>query len=281
MQVCRTLTVILYDQNPLHLQKVQGNADCVMMKVSREYCANNSLSRLGEFKEPCLYFLVDDFNRIYIGQARQFSERVKDHLSKKDWWTKAYVFVSDAGRYDTACVEYLEYLAVREAQELQRYDCSENKQTPSNPTLRSYERPKMEKDFQEIKFFLTYERCFAFEKPESPQEAEDTKTIFSMIYKGCLSQGYIEDWNSRRFCLMKGAEISPTTTLSFTKHRQRDELLRHCTKGKGGIFILNGDYSFSSPSMAASCCSGHSQNGLAIWKDADAVPLKQYIENKQ
>lgn len=277
----RSLIVIIPDGNPHHLQKVVGSADCVMMIVSREYCQTHNLFDVKELTLPALYVLADDDRKVYIGQAKQFAERVKDHLVKKPWWTRAYVFVSDGRRYHTASIEYLEYLAIRAAQMGVGYDCSENKQTPSNPTLPIYERPQYDEVFEQIKFFLEYERCFAFNTGEDKEEQVLPQMIFSMTYKKCLSTGYIEDWETRRFCLQKGSEISPITTPSFNSKQQRDNLLKHCSKGKGGIFILDKDYSFSSPSMAATCCAGHPQNGLTSWKDSDGILLKQHIENKQ
>lgn len=291
MEVVRTLTTILYDKNPLHLQKVQGISDCVMMVVSREFCESHSLSSIHEFHEPTLYILTDDREKVYIGQARSFANRVKDHLAKKDWWTKAYVFVSDAGRYDIASVDYLEYLAITTAQKINRYDCSENKQTPNQPTLRSYERPKMDEAFEEVKFFLNYERCFVFVAKEemailsstelSNEVCEHFPTRFYLKGKDCDAEGYIKDFASNHFVVLKGSKISSSTTALFRDNKQREQLLQKCRLGKGGVFLLQEDYEFSSPSGASTCCLGSSSNGWIVWKDAEGHALKQYLEENK
>lgn len=285
MEELRSLTVIFYDANPLHLQKVVGNADCVMIAVSREYCATHNLYATKELTKPSVYVLTDEKRKVYIGQARQFADRVKDHLTKKDWWTKAYVFVSDSGRYDAAHIEYLEYLAIREAQETDAYDWSENKQTPNNPTLRFHERNKMSEAFQEIKFLLKYERCFVFIKTDSllpithsKQELQEefSPPIFYVQSKGCVAKGHFREKGSKEFVLLKGSKIRPNTVASFKEREQRNALLKHCTLGKEGVYILNENYQFDSPSGASSCCLGRPSNGWNDWKDANGNPLKTY-----
>lgn len=298
----RSFTVILYDCNPLHLQKVWGSADCIMMKVSRDYCNGNSLSNIEEFKKPCLYILVDENEKAYIGQAKSFSHRVKDHLSKKGWWTQAYVFVSDAGRYHTASVEYLEYRAILAAQEAERYDSSENKQTPSTPTLPPHEHSQMNEAFREIKYFLKYERCLLFEQSENatskvvPTESilltqstpisptvaeylsvEQQPILFCTKAKGCVAKGHYFIDGSNRFVVLKGSEISPTTAAHFA-HKSREQCLLNSIKTKAGKLILQEDYIFSSPSTASSCCIGRSSNGKEEWKDSEGRSLKHYIE---
>lgn len=300
----RSFTVILYDHNPLHLQKVWGSADCVMMKVSREYCSSHNLSNIDEFTKPCLYILVDEQEKAYIGQARAFASRVKDHLAKKNWWTRAYVFVSDSGRYHTASVEYLEYRAILEAQEIARYDCSENKQTPGTPTLPSHEHSQMNEALREIKYFLKYERCLIFEKPkpvtdssglvkelEKTQDTianaltleiatttEEDLHLFYVHNKGHVAQGYYPNDGTKSLVVLKGSEIVAQPCASFKTHKLRELLIQHCEKSEDDKWILRQDYQFESPSTAASCCLGRSSNGWEAWKDADGRTLKQYIE---
>lgn len=297
----RSFTVILYDHNPLHLQKVWGSADCIMMKVSREYCNSNNLSNIEEFKKPCLYILADENEKAYIGQAKAFCNRVKDHLSKKDWWTRAYVFVSDSGRYHTASVEYLEYRAILEAQEAARYDYSENKQTPGTPTLPPHEHSQMNEALREIKYFLKYERCLVFEKskellppPYVIDESEVSSAAFSssapveaplllsplftLHCKGHVAKGYYINDGTNRFIVLKDSEIVGEVQQSFHHHKQRAQLLQHCSQNKEGKLILCEDFTFSSSSTASSCCTGASKSGLSSWKDSEGRTLQQYID---
>lgn len=160
----RTLKVVIPDGNPLNYKQVVGGSDCVMHVLSRSFCISEHLNELKGMQRPALYLLIDEKGKGYIGQTKGFAARVKDHLAKKPWWTRAYVFVSASGLYNTANVEYLEYIAIRAAQESASYDMSDNGQTPTNPTLHEWDRPEFDEVFEQIKFFLLCERCFIFEK---------------------------------------------------------------------------------------------------------------------
>lgn len=178
----RTLKVIIHTENPHDHQKVMGTSDCVMTVLSRRFCEKMDLSKIDEMKKPALYLLVDGERKAYIGQTRSFNSRVKDHLGKKKWWTRAYVFVSDAGRYNTASIEYLEYLAIQEGLAVGIYDLSDNWQIPTEPTLQKWDRNEYDEIFEGIKFFLEYERCFVFVKPEVNAQADTSlqkETTFS------------------------------------------------------------------------------------------------------
>ena len=174
----RTLKVIIHTENPHDHQKVRkGKLDCVMTVLSRRFCEVADLSKIEEMDRPCLYLLVDEGRKAYIGQTTSFRVRVKDHLGKKRWWTRAYVFVSGSNQYDQASITYLEYLAIREGLVTGSYDLSENGQKPTKPILQEGDSSDYDEIFEEIKFFLEYERCFVFSKMEEKAKAPLQKEI--------------------------------------------------------------------------------------------------------
>ena len=167
-----TLKVIIHTENPHDHQKVRkGKLDCVMTVLSRRFCEIADLSKIEEMDRPCLYLLVDEGRKAYIGQTTSFRVRVKDHLGKKRWWTRAYVFVSGSNQYDQASITYLEYLAIREGLATGSYDLSENGQKPTKPILQEGDSSDYDEIFEEIKFFLNYERCFVFTKMSAQADA--------------------------------------------------------------------------------------------------------------
>lgn len=290
----RTLKVIIHTENPHDHQKVMGTSDCVMTVLSRRFCEKMDLSKIDEMKKPALYLLVDEERKAYIGQTRSFNSRVKDHLVKKKWWTRAYVFVSDAGRYNTASIEYLEYLAIQEGLAAGTYDLSDNWQTPTEPTLQKYDRNEYDEIFEEIKFFLEYERCFVFVKPEVnaqadaplqkeviiPQPVAKDCPVFYLNHTNhtCVARGYPLNDGTKSFVVLKGSEISVKE--SNTKGGSaRVEMLKHCTLYGDEKYVLNEDFVFDSPSGAAGACLGRNSNGYAEWKTEAGVTLKSYLEN--
>ena len=290
----RTLKVIIHTENPHDHQKVMGTSDCVMTVLSRRFCEKMDLSKIDEMKKPALYLLVDEERKAYIGQTRSFNSRVKDHLGKKKWWTRAYVFVSDAGRYNTASIEYLEYLAIQEGLAVGIYDLSDNWQIPTEPTLQKYDRNEYDEIFEGIKFFLEYERCFVFVKPEVNAQADTPLQKESIIPQlvakdcpvfylnhtnhTCVARGYPLNDGTKSFVVLKGSEISVKE--SNTKGGSaRVEMLKHCTLCGDGKYVLNEDLVFKTPSGASGACLGQSSNGYDVWKTEDGVMLKSYLEN--
>lgn len=290
-----TLKVIIHTENPHDHQKVRkGKLDCVMTVLSRRFCEIADLSKIEEMDRPCLYLLVDEGRKAYIGQTTSFRVRVKDHLGKKRWWTRAYVFVSGSNQYDQASITYLEYLAIREGLITGSYDLSENGQKPTKPILQEGDSSDYDEIFEEIKFFLEYERCFVFVKPEVntkpeeplqqkvvvPQPAAKEYPLFFLRHTNhtCVARGYPLNDGTNSFVVLKGSEISVKE--SNTKGGSaRVEMLKHCTLRGDDKYVLNEDFVFDSPSGASSACLGRSSNGYDIWKTEAGVTLKSYLEN--
>ena len=290
-----TLKVIIHTENPHDHQKVRkGKLDCVMTVLSRRFCEIADLSKIEEMDRPCLYLLVDEGRKAYIGQTTSFRVRVKDHLGKKRWWTRAYVFVSGSNQYDQASITYLEYLAIHEGLATGAYDLSENGQRPTKPILQEGDSSDYDEIFEEIKFFLEYERCFVFVKPEVntkpeeplqqkvvvPQPAAKEYPLFFLRHTNhtCVARGYPLNDGTKSFVVLKGSEISVKE--SNTKGGSaRVEMLKHCTLCGDEKYVLNEDLVFKTPSVASGACFGQSSNGYEVWKTEAGVTLKSYLEN--
>ena len=290
-----TLKVIIHTENPHDHQKVRkGKLDCVMTVLSRRFCEIADLSKIEEMDRPCLYLLVDEGRKAYIGQTTSFRVRVKDHLGKKRWWTRAYVFVSGSNQYDQASITYLEYLAIHEGLATGAYDLSENGQRPTKPILQEGDSSDYDEIFEEIKFFLEYERCFVFVKPEVntkpeeplqqkvvvPQPAAKEYPLFFLRHTNhtCVARGYPLNDGTNSFVVLKGSEISVKE--SNTKGGSvRVEMLKHCTLYGDEKYVLNEDLVFKTPSGASGACLGRSSNGYDVWKTEAGMTLKSYLEN--
>ena len=290
-----TLKVIIHTENPHDHQKVRkGKLDCVMTVLSRQFCEKMDLSKIDEMKKPALYLLVDEERKAYIGQTTSFCSRVKNHLRNKEWWTRAYVFVSASNQYDPASITYLEYLAIHEGLATGSYDLSENGQRPTKPILQEGDSSDYDEIFEEIKFFLEYERCFVFVKPEVNAQADTPLQKESIIPQlvakdcpvfylnhtnhTCVARGYPLNDGTKSFVVLKGSEISVKE--SNTKGGSaRVEMLKHCTLCGDEKYVLNEDLVFKTPSGASGACFGQSSNGYDVWKTEAGVTLKSYLEN--
>ena len=290
-----TLKVIIHTENPHDHQKVRkGKLDCVMTVLSRRFCEIADLSKIEEMDRPCLYLLVDERRKAYIGQTTSFRVRVKDHLGKKRWWTRAYVFVSGSNQYDQASITYLEYLAIREGLATGSYDLSENGQKPTKPILQEGDSSDYDEIIEEIKFFLNYERCFVFVKPEvntKPEEPLQQKVVvpepaakeYPLFFlrhtnHSCVAKGYPLNDGTKSFVVLKGSEVSVKES-NDKGGSARVEILKHCTLRGDDKYVLNEDLIFKTPSGASRACLGRSSNGYDVWKTEAGVTLKSYLEN--
>ncbi len=81
-----------------------------------------------ELNTPALYMLLGENDTLipeaYIGETESFKDRVKDHDYKKEFWQKAFIFISKDGTMTKADVQYLEHRAFAEAKAANRYSLS-------------------------------------------------------------------------------------------------------------------------------------------------------------
>ncbi len=246
-----TLKVIIHTENPHDHQKVRkGKLDCVMTVLSRRFCEIADLSKIEEMDRPCLYLLVDEGRKAYIGQTTSFCSRVKNHLRNKEWWTRAYVFASASNQYDPASITYLEYLAIREGLATGSYDLSENGQKPTKPILQEGDSSDYDEVFEEIKFFLEYERCFVFVKPEVNAQADTSlqkeitfsiestasKSVAEMVSSEPIEpQPIVKTFSPDAIVSRPGANQPP---LFFLRHTKKTRVARGYPLNDGTSFVV-------------------------------------------
>ena len=244
-----TLKVIIHTENPHDHQKVRkGKLDCVMTVLSRRFCEIADLSKIEEMDRPCLYLLVDEGRKAYIGQTTSFCSRVKNHLRNKEWWTRAYVFASASNQYDPASITYLEYLAIREGLATGSYDLSENGQKPTKPILQEGDSSDYDEIFEEIKFFLEYERCFVFtkmeEKAKAPLQKEITFSTESTASKAVAEtvssepikpKPIVKTFSPDAIVSRPGANQPP---LFFLRHTKKTRVARGYPLNDGTSFVV-------------------------------------------
>ncbi len=224
-----------------------------------------------ELDKPCFYILTGEDNgeRIaYIGQAASFKHRVIDHKQKKEFWDTAYVLVaSDKESLTTTDVQYLEYSALRHAQDVGAYKLTENKQKPNKPTLSKHREADLEQVYSELIQLTEFVGCDIFVKSENTNNQ-----IFYIKAKGIVAHGYY-DTNSHQFIVQKGSELVADAVESFKNKKQRNELIAQSAETKAGKIVLKKDLNFSSPSGASGFVLGRPSNGWDDWKDKDGNKL--------
>ena len=234
-------------------------------------------SLLGEFlKMPesgqvALYLLFgqtpeSDYT-VYIGQTGDLVARLADHNRKKEFWEKSRVIISRTNILTQTHAVYLEWLSIKTSRETSRYP-----DVNGNSGTEPYTPAPMQADCHEI--FDTAGTLLStlgypvFEPVAKTSSTENSSGLFYCTRPGVNGQG---QYTSEGFVVLKGSvgnvEIVPSM-LGSGVERKREELLKSGTyRIEGDQVILEKDYLFNSPSMAAAFLAGKACNGWIDWKD--------------
>jgi len=232
-----------------------------------------------ELRAVGLYFLIgegEDGNlpSLYIGEAEDCVERLKDQNKIKDFWNMAVVCVSKTSAFTKAHVKYLEWFCYEEANAAGRYRLSQT--VPTKSHLSEPAIADLMEHFDTVRILVSTLGFPIFDKIHKPK----TKDVLRckgkkanatgeytedglIVFTGSLSNrvdapashGYLV---SKRQQLLKEAvlEIVDNETLRFTK-----------------------DHIFPSPSQAAAVVLARNANGWTEWKYADGRTLDEVKRN--
>lgn len=212
---------------------------------------------------------------VYIGEGEDISDRIRNHDTKKDWWTTAVLVTSAANNLHKAHVKYLESRLVEEARSAGRFKM-DNGNTPPRPGLSEAAQSNMEAFLDYLFMVLPALRVDTF--------ITNTRPTVQASFSGGGGP-------SPRFKLVnKKNNIEATAVLhdgdfiveAGSTARQRwvgqssyanGYALLHENLRETGVLREQGDhcvftqnYAFKSPSAAAAVVHGRSANGTTEWR---------------
>jgi len=219
----------------------------------------------------------------YIGEAEGIYKRLSQHLSAKDFWNEAIVFVSKDENLNKAHIKYIENRLYEIAVSVNRYDL-ENSNIPPKPKISESDEAEMEEFIANIGLLINTLGFKIFEdirKTDQTEEEKENSTFYIQAARGANASGQS---TNEGFVVFKDSSIANSTTNSFPKNwlKLREELFEQ------GILIekennlkFNKDYLFTSASAAAAIVMGRSANGLTEWKLSDGRILKAVETEKE
>ena len=164
MSTGKTITAYLVDGNPNGIRTCFiSNKICKAVVVPRAKLID--AKKRAELQQPALYILLSDSeDKIYIGETEDFLARIKHHESNKSFWEQAIIFVSKDNDLTKSDVKYLEYLAIKQAQETARYSVEENKVSPKPTNLPEHQLACIEEFFDDVCTLASFLGIPVFEK---------------------------------------------------------------------------------------------------------------------
>ena len=257
-----TMTMQLIDNEPdgIRICRVEGES-LVTVVVPREKLSD--AKNLPELPYRGIYYLLDEdhgvLGRVYAGQTMQGLLRLDAHKAKKDFWTKAVMFLDDDNNIDRDVLDSLEATAIDYIRNHGSYE-TDNVVTPA-PRLSPYKEQRVVALHNDILFrmkVLGYDLDRAFDGPTGAAPLFHTKK------RGVHASGWY-DKESGEFTVLHGSHIA------LDKAVIKNQMAIHARKSLFGEVtapsVLREDTVFPSPSSAAVFVLGGSQNGWTEWID--------------
>ena len=219
------------------------------------------------------------FDKVYIGEAESVLRRLGQHLTQKEFWNEAIVFISKDENLNKDHAKYLENRLYEIATKVNRYKL-ENSTIPTQSSISESDTAEMEEFIGNVKILVNTLGHKVFEdKRETSSGKKSKNTFFIKATRGANASG---EPTSDGFVIFEGSQIAHSTVPSITKSidDQRNRIVSSSSVvNKDGKLFLKEDYVFSSPSAAACLVLGRNANGLTEWKQKDGTSLKDFESN--
>lgn len=239
----------------------------------------SALLKRDELSSPGFYFLTgvdpeSGDNAIYIGEAEDVSNRLKNH-SGKDFWNAATVFVSKDENLTKAHIRYIEgkliSLALETTSSLVVNAASSGSKLPESDAA------EMDIFLHKALQLLPVLGISDFNQSVEPQTTEDDMLFCSI--KGLTAKG---KRTSGGFTVYTGSQaVLDHRPSAKSMAKKRDQLVERgfLKKDKNCLFFTK-DIEFGSPSTAAAIVRGGASNGLTAWKNSQGKRLKEIEANE-
>lgn len=246
-------------------------------KIPRTYV--NQCTDRDDLSNTGVYFLFGrnyetDEEQVYIGEAENIYNRLKQHLSEKDFWTESIVFISKDNNLNKAHIKYLENHLYNLAKDSKRYEVINN-YVPTEASISEMDRAEMDEFMDNMCLILGVLGHKILEP--SVKGISDEKEIF-YILRESLGVSASGKQSSEGFVVLKGSKIADNV-LSSLREAQVNERRRLFDKGIiDENFTFTQDWEFTSPSLAGAIVVGYSINGRKEWKNKEGISLKEIEE---
>jgi len=237
------------------------------------------LRKRPEFTRTGVYVLTgqsdpNGFPTIYVGEGDPVANRLIHHYKQKDFWSTLVFFSSKDNNLNKAHVQHLEARLVNLAKEAKRC-VLDNSNMPQLPTISEMDTAALRSFLEQMLLIFGVLGMSVFER--SPGVSPSGR-LFYLKAKGLTAVGYEADGG---FVVRAGSESpkapSPTTPDSIVKLRET-LLMQGVFVDDNNRYTLAQDYTFSSPSLAATALLARSANGRIEWKDEGGTKLKDVQE---
>ncbi|TWO32714.1 GIY-YIG nuclease family protein [Seonamhaeicola sediminis] len=272
----QTIQIFLPDGSPRSV-KIAEITNRVVKAVLVPRNKLDYISTRNELNNVGIYFLfgesVDKAKPIvYIGEAEDCLDRLKQHNRTKEFWNYAVVMVSKINAFTKSHAKYLEHIAVDQAKDSNRYE-TENLTAPSKPFVTESMEADLLDSFDTIKILLSTLGFPVYDK--IGKEQITSKELLFLNGRNIQAEGDLIDDG---FVVFKGSHAKKETVPScheYLINLRQKLLLNEIMIEKGSNYEFVQDYVFNSPSTAGGVVLGRSTNGWTKWKNKEGKTLDE------
>lgn len=169
-----------------------------------------------------------DKAKVYIGEAENAYSRLVYHVSEKEFWNEAVVFISKDENLNKAHIKYLESRLFEIANMASRYEV-QNSNIPTKSSISESDKAEMEEFIEYIKILINTMGFKVFEpliKQELANSSNDEK-LYINATRGANAKG---KRTSDGFVVFRNSEIATDTVKSYREkglNKLRDELIEN------------------------------------------------------
>lgn len=279
MSFSKTIQMFIFDGNPNgRIMCELSNWNGRVYKISRNDLLE--FSKRDDSNNTGVYFLIgkdeNNIDTLYIGEAEQILQRLKQHLSDDEYWNECVVVISKDNLLNKAHVKYLEnkfYLLAKNAERAKII----NNSIPTCSSISEYDEAMLAEFISNAKLLVNTLGYKFFDSIEDSSPKSENNQVYFHINgaRGAKAKGFIV---SDGFAVLKGSKIASSTGQSISKSllQLRNSLIEKEIINKNNEFIK--DYIFTSPSLAAAVVLGRNANGRTEWKTEDNKTLNTIEE---
>ena len=266
----KTIQIYLPDGSPTSIKIAEIHNQIVTAVLF----PRNKLKEVGaraEIKKNGLYFLfVSDEEKakpiVYIGETDNCYDRIRRHNKTKDFWNYAIAISSKSNDFTKSHLKYLEYLCIKNAKKIGRFDTN-NIDTPAKPHITESMEADLLDNYETIKILLATLGYSVLDEIKNPLEKKES--LLFCKGKQAKAQGEIVD---NGFVVFKGSianKVETNTAGSWITGLRAKLQGSKILIEENELLLFAEDYLFGSASTAASVVLGRQANGWLEWKDKE------------
>ncbi len=234
----------------------------------------DSASRV-ELQQAGVYLLfgrndVDpEMPHVYVGKAEEVYKRVGQHQDR-DFWNEAVICISKDENLNKAHIKFLEHELYNALHEVGRAEVRNNV-IPPQPRIAEHEQAFLLEFFGNLKLLVSSLGYRVFEPQRKSDLRQQAAVYFIRAARGADAQALRSD---EGMVVLKNSRAASSLVASAQSWVSglRQHLLDTGVLDSSWTFLK--DYTFSSPSTAASVVLERNANGLTEWKDNQKRTLK-------